>query len=102
MAGKKWTCFLCGGEVVEGQRFTFIPGKGAVHVECLNESLSDKGNEAVALADANEVLLYAIVRLKEAARIAGAGEVASAIEEVRREVEKLAGRLAQLMAGKLS
>ncbi len=98
MPEKKWTCALCGGEVVEGQRFTFLPGMGAVHVECLNERLLRKGGEAAALAAANEVLLYAIIRLKEAERAAEEGEVRSKIAEVRREVEKAAGSLAQLLS----
>lgn len=89
---------MCGGDVIEGQRFTFIPGKGAVHVECLNERLFRKGSEAVALADANEVLLYAIVRLKEAEKAAGEGEVRESIARVRREVEKAAGTIAQILS----
>ncbi|WP_082398142.1 DUF2175 family protein [Aeropyrum camini] len=35
---KTWTCGICGGTIIEGQRFTFIPGKGAVHFECLSEA----------------------------------------------------------------
>jgi hypothetical protein len=95
---RKWTCALCGGEVVEGQRFTFLPGRGAVHVECLAERLAGAGREAAALHAANEALLYAIVRLKEAARMAGEGRAREAIEEARREVERAAGRLAGLLA----
>ena len=100
MAGKKWQCAICGGEVVEGQRFTFLPGKGAVHVECLNAYVLERAKDkarAAALLDANEVLLYAITRLKEAERLLD-GEAREAVEEARKAVEKSAGRLAGLIA----
>ncbi|MEM1968101.1 MAG: DUF2175 family protein [Acidilobaceae archaeon] len=99
---RRWNCGLCGQDVVEGQRFTFIGSIGAVHVECLLESYTrqlDK-RDLIALLDANEVLLYAIVRFKEAERIAS-GEVKSILSEARREIEKIAGRIA-LMLGQLS
>ncbi len=100
MAGKRWVCALCGGDVVEGQRFTFLPGRGAVHVECLNEKLYRAGGDSAALAAANEALLYAIIRLKEAERAAGGG-ARSAIESARRGVERLAGELARVIADRL-
>jgi len=97
---RKWQCALCGGDVVEGQRFTFLPGKGAVHVECLNayvlKAASDK-MKAAALLDANEALLYAIIRLKEAEKLLE-GEAREAVEEARKAVEKSAGKLAGLLA----
>ena len=100
MSGKKWQCAICGGEVVEGQRFTFIPGKGAVHVECLNTYALGKAKDKVktaALLDANEVLLYAITRLKEAAKLLE-GEAKEAVDEARKAVEKSAGKLANILA----
>lgn len=102
---RKWTCGLCNGDVVEGQRFTFIAGIGAVHVECLNkQALSRvKGDpsDIVALLDVNEVLLYAIVRFKEAEAIALSDEVKSVITDTRREIEKLAGRIAVVIGRKI-
>ena len=90
---KKWTCALCGDVLVEGQRFGFIPGKGYVHLECLYERIAPQDRDVVALMDANEVLTYAIVRLKEAARIAGSGEVREALVEARKRIEALAAKL---------
>ncbi|MDM7276032.1 MAG: DUF2175 family protein [Thermoprotei archaeon] len=94
MAGK-WKCALCGGEIVEGQRFTFLSGLGAVHNECLIVSVLSKDltRDMVALLDVNEVLLYAIIRFKEAEKAAETGEVKSVIAEIRRDIEKLAGRI---------
>ncbi|MCE4603363.1 MAG: DUF2175 domain-containing protein [Aeropyrum sp.] len=97
---KKWSCYICGGEVIEGQRFTFLPEKGAVHVECLNKEFMkvDPSPEIIALLDANEALLYTIVRLKEAGRIAESEEAKSLLDNARREVERLAGILAREIA----
>ncbi|GBF09874.1 conserved hypothetical protein [Aeropyrum pernix] len=96
MGLKTWECSICGGTIIEGQRFTFIPGQGAVHFECLAEStLKNPSGDAVALLDANEVLLYTIVRLKEAARIARSEEIKNSIDNVRIEVERLAGILSK-------
>lgn len=91
----KWKCGLCGEEIVEGQRFTFLGGLGAVHHECLAATVSggNLSRDMVALLDANEVLLYAIIRFKEAEKIAETGEVKSIIAEARRDVEKLAGKI---------
>ena len=100
---RTWTCGLCGGTVIEGQRFTFIGGIGAVHVECFNKralSTAPEGlRDLVALLDVNEVLLYAITRFKEAERVAHSEEVRGAIADTRREVERLAGRIASLLSG---
>lgn len=94
---KKWVCGICGGEVIEGQRFTFVASLGAVHVECLSErstsKMDDNYRDSIALLNANEVLLYAIVRLKEAGRIAKSEDIKSLIAEVRSSIEKAAGRL---------
>jgi len=94
----KWNCFYCGDEVIEGQRFTFIPGKGAVHIECLNEIiLRAPSRDVIAVSDANEALLYTIIRLKEAERIAGTSNVKEEIARIRREVERLAGNIVKLL-----
>ena len=96
-----WTCGLCGGSVIEGQRFTFIGGIGAVHVECFNKralsTASESLRDLVALLDVNEVLLYAITRFKGAERVASSEEVRGAIADARREVERLAGKIASLL-----
>ena len=94
----KWKCFHCGNDVIEGQRFTFIPGKGAIHVECLNELiLKSPSRDVVAIADANEILLYTIIRLKEAERVAETPEVKDRITRIRKEIERLAGDVVKMM-----
>ncbi len=95
---RKWKCVYCGGDVIEGQRFFWIPSrKGYAHIECVYERLLSQAGEEVrdivALMDANEVLSYAIVRLKEAARIAVSEGVREEITRVRREIERLAAQL---------
>ena len=91
---KKWKCVLCGQDVIEGQRFIYLPNKGYAHIECYYEKLKPKLNpDIIALMDANEVLAYAIVRLKEAARLAGTPEVSEEITQARRKIEGLAARL---------
>lgn len=92
---RRWVCIFCQGEVVEGQRFTFLPGRGAVHVECLESRIISKRGDpdTVAILEANEALLYALVRLKQAERIAR--DARSEVEALRREVEGLAGKLAR-------
>ena len=92
---KKWKCQICGQDLIEGQRFVYVPGKGYVHIECFYEEVSRKGldRDIVALMDANEVLTYAIVRLKEAARIAGSKEIVEEIVKARHVIESLAEEL---------
>jgi len=96
----KWTCVYCGDTVIEGQRFFFIPGKGFAHVECVYERLKSLDRDTVALMDVNEVLAYAIVRLKEAARIAESEDVKGEIDSARKKIEGLAARLEKLLADK--
>jgi len=102
---RRWTCGLCGGDVIEGQRFTFIGGVGAVHVECLYRhsvsSFPEGYRDLMALLDVNEVLLYAITRFKEAEGTASSSEVKSFIAEARRDIERLAGRVASMLSGSL-
>lgn len=101
---RRWICGLCGSDVVEGQRFTFIGGIGAVHVECLNKQVMLRADsntrDLIALLDANEVLLYAITRFKEAEAQASSDEVKSFIAEARRDIERIAGRLASMIGKK--
>ncbi len=96
---QKWKCVLCGEDVIEGQRFFYIPGKGYAHAECVYERLSSKkyNRDVIALMDANEVLAYAIVRLKEAGRMAHDKDVVEEITMARKKVEGLAARLEKLL-----
>jgi hypothetical protein len=102
---RKWRCVLCGEEVVEGQRFIYIPGRGYAHVECVAGLIAEKGlltGDVAALHAASEALSYAIVRLKEAARLASSGEAVEAIVEARRRVEDIAAMVERVLADRLA
>jgi hypothetical protein len=95
---KVWKCALCGEPLIEGQRFVFIPSKGYAHLECFFELLKEKHGDrlnlgVVALLVANEVLLYTIVRLKEAYRLADDENVRNLLLDVRKSIEGLAEKL---------
>lgn len=94
MARRKWRCYICGDEVVEGQRFT-VTSKGFVHLECLYSKIAEKGlsNDVVAYMDALEVLNYAITRFKEAELVASSAEVKAALQETRRLLEAEAAKV---------
>jgi len=90
---KRWKCVLCGEDVLEGQRFIYIPGRGYAHIECVAGLASERGavdSDVAALHAASEVLSYAIVRLKEAARMASSEGARGKIDEARRRVEGVA------------
>jgi hypothetical protein len=94
VARRKWRCYICGDEVVEGQRFT-VTSKGFVHLECLYEKIAEKGlsRDVIAYMDALEVLNYAITRLKEAEVLSSTPEARAALEATRRSLEAEAARL---------
>ena len=94
MARRKWKCYICGDEVVEGQRFT-VTSKGFVHLECLYRRIAEKGldNDTVAYMDALEVLNYAITRFKEAELVATGSEARAALQETRRILEAEAAKI---------
>ncbi len=94
MARRKWQCYICGDEVVEGQRFT-VTGKGFVHLECLYRSVAEKKltRDIVAYMDALEVLNYAITRIKEAEMLSETPEAKASLQEARRKLEAEAARI---------
>ena len=104
----KWKCFICGGEVVEGQRFLWLPGRGYAHIECFVNSLREKLGERLpgdllALLEVEEALAYTITRLKQARWLTGSEELRREIDEERKRVEGLAARaskkLSELLEG---
>ncbi len=100
---KKWKCILCGEDVVEGQRFIWVPQRGYAHIECVKARLAASGRldqDVVALLDASEAVSYAIVRLKAAARLASRG-VAEFISEHRRRLEGVAAAVEKRLVEKL-
>jgi len=100
---KKWKCIICGEDLIEGQRFGYVPGKGYAHVECFYERIAERGidRDTVALMDANEFLLYTIIRLKEAGRIAKSHEVKDEIITIRRKIEDLVEELERKLSEKI-
>ncbi len=101
---KKWRCILCGEDVIEGQRFVYIPNRGYAHVECIAGLIAEKGvvdGDIAALHSASEALSYGIVRLKEAARLASSDDAARIIDEARRKLEGLAAMVEKALADKL-
>jgi len=91
---KMWKCGICGGPVIEGQRFAWLPGKGYVHVECLHRHVRTRYPDGIpsqlwALLNVSEVLSYAIVRIKQAQREAGDERITGLLVRVRREIESL-------------
>ena len=100
---KKWKCIICGEDLIEGQRFGYVPGKGYAHIECFYERIAERGldRDTVALMDANEVLLYSIIRLKEAARIAMSKELKDELVSIRRKIEDLVEELERKLSSKI-
>lgn len=102
---KRWKCVLCGDDVIEGQRFVFIPRRGFAHFECVSSKAASSAAfnaEAAALLDAVEAISYAIVRLKTAQKTAPKGSRASEeIGEAGRKIEGLAARLEAVLVEEL-
>lgn len=97
---KRWTCFLCGDVVIEGQRFGWIPDKGFTHIECLYEELMKRfrgkpPTEVVALIDFDELAAYGIVRVKQIEAVLE-GDLREKVESGRHRLEGLSA-----LAGKL-
>ena len=102
---KRWKCVLCGDDVIEGQRFVFIPRRGFAHLECVSSRVTASGAldaEVAALLDAVEVVSYAIVRLKTAERAAPGGRVSREVGEARKKIEGLAARLEAVLVEELA
>ena len=102
---KKWTCFLCGDTVIEGQRFVWMPNKGYAHIECLHEDLKEKFNGSIpsdveALLDFEEAVAYAIVRSKHAEKLLDE-ETRARVEEARHKLEGLSALASRLLKDKL-
>lgn len=66
---KSWRCYRCGGDVVEGMKFTFTR-QGAVHWECFRGELSARFNGRIpedveVILELIDYLNEGIVRIKE-------------------------------------
>ncbi len=102
---KKWTCALCGDEIIEGQRFTLLPGRGYAHIECIHELVAEKYRQGVpqdllALLDVEELLSYAIIRLKQAERTA-TPRLREWITRIRNTIEDYSAEAGEKLGGYL-
>lgn len=92
---KKWTCVHCGGEIVEGQLFTFYK-RGPAHWECFEKELSDRlyrDVELAALLKLDHYLHEGIVLAKQLEYLLEREEVRNKVVEIRKQLEQLAARL---------
>ncbi|MFZ8824678.1 MAG: DUF2175 family protein [Desulfurococcales archaeon] len=89
---KVWKCGICGEQVIEGQRFLVIKNIGFAHFECVVGELVKRSQnlsrDALSLLEANEVLTYAIVRLKTAEIEAEGEHLRGLIAAARKDLEK--------------
>lgn len=103
----KWSCFICGDIVVEGQRFVWMPGRGYAHIECFTSLVKSRTGGSIpgdiaAMLEVEEVLAYSIVRLKQARWLALSEEVRREIDEERKKLEGLAARSSKMLSEILS
>ncbi|MEL9990864.1 MAG: DUF2175 domain-containing protein [Thermoproteus sp.] len=92
---KRWTCYICGKDVVEGQLFTFT-SKGAVHMSCLHKSWAPKlykNNTDAALFELVSFANEGIVRVKNLEELIEDEEVKKLALEFRKSLEGFAARL---------
>ena len=95
MVLKKWSCFICGQDVIEGQKFTFLDGK-AVHLHCLErhviEKLSgnlDKLQKALTLIRALDISATALVGYKTIKLAQREGTLAELMENLQMDEERI-------------
>lgn len=92
---KKWVCYVCGKDVVEGQIFTFT-NKGPVHLSCLHKSMAPrlyKSGTDAALFDLMAFANEGIVRVKNVEDLIEDEEVKKLVHEFRKSLEGFAARL---------
>ncbi|MFP3199698.1 MAG: DUF2175 domain-containing protein [Thermoproteus sp.] len=92
---KRWTCYVCGRDVVEGQIFTFT-SKGAVHLSCLHRSMAPRlyrNNTDAALFELMTFANEGIVKVKNVEDMVEDEEVRKLVLEFRKSLEGFAARL---------
>ncbi len=100
---KKWKCFFCEGEIVEGQLFTFI-SRGAVHWECFMSLVEDKlgvDNRHLILLELDKYLHEGIVKMKELEYRARDEETRQLLREMRKLLEGQSARVTKMVAERL-
>jgi len=95
MGLKKWSCFVCGEDVIEGQKFTFLDNR-AVHLHCLEKYTVDKlSNEpeklhrALTLIRALDISATALVGYKTIKLAQGEGTLAELMEKLQMDEERI-------------
>lgn len=92
---RKWVCYVCGREVVEGQLFTFT-GKGPVHLACLHKTLAARlyrNNTDAALWELVTLANEGIVRVKSLEELLEDEEAKKLALELRKSLEGFAAKL---------
>jgi len=100
MKYKTWKCGICGETIIEGQRFIFLREIGFAHLECVLERLTEKNSvnrDLLSLIDANELITYSIIRLKESETLAADKDIKEKIISVRKSLEKYSVELSDLL-----
>jgi len=99
MGLKKWSCFVCGEDVIEGQKFTFLRDK-AVHLHCLESHLvdklsgdADKLHKALVLIRALDISATALVGYKTIKLALKEGALAELMEKLQRDEERISSIL---------
>ena len=99
-----WTCFVCGGEVVPGQRFTFL-SKGPVHLECLEREVKSRGlytEDTKILFSALLTLLDNIVFFRELKAQSKSDEVRNALHELQKSSETGAAKITRAIEKRIN
>lgn len=92
---KKWVCYVCGKDIVEGQLFTFT-NKGPVHQACLQRAIAPKLYQSATDAALFELLSLAnegIVKIKSLEELIADEEAKRLAAEFRKSLEGFAARL---------
>ncbi|ABW01133.1 DUF2175 domain-containing protein [Caldivirga maquilingensis] len=93
----EWKCMVCGGNVVDGQLFTFIKG-GPIHWSCLVKAINDKFNgkvpsDVLAILTINRHIHEGIVLAKESEQVISDDSVKQVISSRRKLLEGEAAKL---------
>jgi len=87
----RWRCHICGFDVIEGQRFGYLPGKGFIHIECLYDKLKELfpdgiPEDVLAAVEAEEIASYGIIRIKQVEYMVG-DEYRDEVVRIRKKFE---------------
>ncbi len=97
----RWSCYYCGDDVIEGQRFGYLPGKGFLHMECLYEAISKKfpdgiPKEVLAALELEELAGYTIIRVKQLEAMLS-GEEKEGFTRIRKRFEGISAESGKIL-----